>query len=116
MPPDTANGDGSTREENNPVRVLAERLLAWQKAGFPDTFQLAPVGDTNQTPAPPYLLSPKLGRSSRTSAAVSRTATAMLDPISVANPFADEMRQKDALFAGSRPRTICRTRSSQPIS
>ncbi|MCG5052041.1 MAG: hypothetical protein KA712_03685 [Myxococcales bacterium] len=58
MPP--GSGDGSRRAANEPLRLLAERMLAWEEQQFPDVFQV----QTNEplaggSPAPssaPYRL------------------------------------------------------------
>ena len=36
MPP--GSGDGTMRRPDDPIRLLGERLVAWEEAGFPDSF------------------------------------------------------------------------------
>ena len=95
MPPTTAGGDGSKRGPDNPVRILGERLLAWQEAGFPDAFEVSVNGEPidPSLPEDPYLLSPQLGQKlTNIGSCVPRQAT-------VPSGTQQEMEQKDALFA-----------------
>ncbi len=109
MPP--GSGDGSKRGPGNPVRVLAERLLAWQNAGFPGAFDLTETGEpVDETlPDDPYLLSPALGQKLTTlgSCIPSRAAT-------LTTSVARELEDKDVLFASLEtsddlPETIVET-------
>jgi mono/diheme cytochrome c family protein len=92
MPPD--EGDGSKRGTTHPYVVLAKRLLAWQKAGFPDPFLLQ-LDDAPDTGAgvDPYLLSPALGES------LTNIGSCVPDQATVLLAVASEVQEKDALFA-----------------
>ncbi|HEY8947045.1 MAG TPA: hypothetical protein VIM73_22530, partial [Polyangiaceae bacterium] len=93
MPPGT--GVGSGRGPNNPYRVLAERLLAWENAGFPDSFEIEVEGEPEE-PAPtefPYLLAPELGES------LTNIGSCIPEDTEMMSPVEDEMFDKDALFA-----------------
>ena len=92
MPPD--EGDGSKRKASHPYVVLAERLLAWQKAGFPDSFQLTLDAEPDAgSSANAYLLSPKLGK------ALTNIGSCIPDQATMLSAAEQEMRDKDALFA-----------------
>ncbi len=59
MPP--GSGDGTLRRADDPVRLLGEQLLAWEEAGFPDTFQVQNkdpgAGPDPSLPQAPYQVS-----------------------------------------------------------
>src|SRR5688572_28939717 len=98
MPP--GSGDGSQRGETEPVRRLAERLLAWQEAGFPDTFDIVIDSEqpSEELPEDPYLLSPELGEK------LSNLGSCVPDAaLSVNSPLmqAEEMAELDAMFAAA---------------
>lgn len=94
MPP--GSGDGSTRGPEDPYRQLAERLKAWQDAGFPESFELeveAPEDPTGgDIPDDPYLLSEELASK------LTNIGSCLPDPTTPRN--IDEMRRMDALFEG----------------
>lgn len=92
MPP--GSGNGSTRGPEDPYRQLAERLKAWQDAGFPESFEMAieepedPTG--GELPEDPYLLSPEL--------AASLTNIGSCLPDKATPRQLEEMQRMDALF------------------
>jgi mono/diheme cytochrome c family protein len=92
MPP--GSGDGSKRKPNDPVRVLGERLFAWQEAGFPESFDIvvSPDPGGEELPDDPYLLSPELGNKLTNIGSCVPKRSAMLSMVD------DEMNDKDALF------------------
>jgi mono/diheme cytochrome c family protein len=94
MPP--GSGDGSKRGPTNPVRVLAERLLAWQKAGFPESFEVTASGDTvnDDLPKDPYVLSPALAKK------LTNLGSCIPNRATTLTSVEREMQEKDALFAG----------------
>jgi len=98
MPP--GSRDGSTRTANDPTRQFGERLLAWQKAGFPDSFEyVLPSKDPGGGPTDPgkaYLLSPALGKKLTNLGSCLPSTAAML---SLSPDEQQEMKDKDALFA-----------------
>lgn len=96
MPP--GSGDGSKRGPNNPVRRLAERLQAWQEAGFPEAFEVTASGDPvdPSLPKDPYAIPPALGDKLSNLGSCIPRRTAMLVSVD------DEIRQKDALFESLR--------------
>lgn len=94
MPPETPGGDGSTRGPDNPVRKLAERLLIWQEAGFPEQFEVTVDGTpiNPDLPEDPYLLSPRLAEKlTNIGSCIPRHA----DVLSLAQV---DMEQTDAMF------------------
>jgi mono/diheme cytochrome c family protein len=94
MPPETPGGDGSTRGPDNPVRKLAERLLAWQEAGFPERFEVTVDGTpiNPDLPEDPYLLPPRLAEKlTNIGSCIPRNA----DVLSLAEV---EIEQTDAVF------------------
>lgn len=97
MPP--GSGDGSQRGEQDPLRRLGERLLAWEDAGFPESFQITIQAEPEEPelPTEPYLLSPTLA-SKLTSLGSCIPSRAMLEDDDL--DLRDEMDRKDALFAG----------------
>jgi mono/diheme cytochrome c family protein len=92
MPP--GSGNGSTRGREDPYRQLAERLKAWQDAGFPESFELAIDAPEDPTdgglPEDPYLLSRELA------ASLTNIGNCLPDPSTPRD--VDEMRRMDALF------------------
>lgn len=98
MPP--GSGDGSKRGPDDPLRQLAERLLAWEEAGFPPSFEIRveaePVDPGEELPGEPYQLSPALG-AKLTNLGSCVPSVAMLSQ--VPDDVSEEMRKKDALFA-----------------
>lgn len=96
MPP--GSGDGSGRAEDNPVRRLGERLLAWQQAGFPDAFDiLIQTGNvSDELPEDPYLLSQSLGNHlTNIGSCIPHTSFSMTS----SSLHLDDMREKDEMFA-----------------
>jgi hypothetical protein len=89
------SGDGSKRGPTNPFVRLAQRLLAWQEAGFPDVLELTAEGKPvdPSLPKDPYALPPALGGKLSNLGSCIPKRTAMLAKAD------DEIRQKDALFA-----------------
>jgi hypothetical protein len=92
MPPESKGGSALTPD--HPLRKLGERLLAWQKKGFPASFQITLDSPTdNPNTDAPYLISPKLGKR------FTNLGSCVPDMSAMLNPVADEMAAKDALFA-----------------
>lgn len=97
MPPDL--GDGSKRGPGNTFYDLAQKLLAWEKEGFPDQFDYTAASDdgaggtSSSGNAAPYLLTPELG------AELTNLGSCIPNDAALKDPVADEMQQKDALFA-----------------
>ncbi len=110
MPP--GSGDGSKRRTDDPVRLLGEKLLAWEEAGFPDSFEVA-----NRDPGPaapvisdlpknPYDISPRLAST------LTNIGTCL--PTPAMKPVADEMATRDNVFAKAKnfddlPNTLVET-------
>lgn len=113
MPPD--GSDGSKRAPQDPVRLLGERLLAWEEAGYPDSFTVSTrdPGQPSSRPgagelsSEPYRLTPELG------AALTNIGSC-LPKMSNLAPVDEEMAERDALFARARsfedlPETLVET-------
>jgi mono/diheme cytochrome c family protein len=97
MPPDSV--DGSKRKPDNLYRQLGERLLAWQKAGFPASFAYT-IQEDHSTPqilpADAYLLPPRTAaKLTNLGNCIPNKAAMLTLPPSVE----EEMQDKDALFA-----------------
>jgi mono/diheme cytochrome c family protein len=93
MPP--GSGDGSKRGADDPIRRLGERLLAWEKAGFPPVLELTLEGEPvdEELPEDPYLLSPELG------AKLTNLGSCIPEGATEETMVANEVRDKDDLFA-----------------
>jgi mono/diheme cytochrome c family protein len=109
MPP--GSGDGTKRRANDPIRLLGERLAAWEKAGFPDSFQVqvnqpAPVLTDPGISEDPYRLSSDL--------AVSLTNIGSCLPVAKLHRSTDETQALDRMFAAAQsiddlPETLVET-------
>jgi mono/diheme cytochrome c family protein len=110
MPP--GSGDGSKRRVDDPIRLLGEKLLAWEEAGFPDSFEVAdrdpgpatPV--ISELPKNPYDISPRLGST------LTNIGTCLPTPLM--KTVADEMATRDNVFAKAKsfddlPNTLVET-------
>jgi mono/diheme cytochrome c family protein len=108
MPP--GFGDGSKRSEDDPVRQLGERLLAWEKAGFPPVLELTVEGEPidEELPEDPYALTPELGsKLTNLGNCVPKGATEL-------SMVRNEVLEKDELFAAVKtsdelPETLVQT-------
>ena len=95
MPP--GSGDGSTRGENDPVRRLGERLLAWEDAGFPEAFDIVLENEppSGGLPTRPYHISQDLGsKLTNLGSCIPHRTLSLNSPLMLR----EEMQQKDELF------------------
>lgn len=106
MPP--ASTGGAERRPDDPIRLLGEKLLAWEEAGFPETFQVQtkqPLPSGGPT-SDPYVLSSTLGEN--------LTNIGSCLPSARLEKQTDQAQRLDALFAEANtiedlPETLAET-------